>query len=151
MTNENTTTPEAVAAATPAAEAKPKAAKKAAAKPKAKKAAVKKAATKASKKSARKQKAQDGEVPKGPAALRAYAPSYVKDKEHKTPAGHTSVHCGDEVAKKLLGKDLDACYAIAAKTIGEDEKELRKLYKHLNVGMQRMNLGNKMRGVLNAK
>lgn len=71
---------------------------------------------------------------------------YVKDTEHKTAGGNASIHCGDDVAKKLLGKDIDECYKIAAKTINEPEKALRAKYAHLNVGMQRMNLGNRMRG-----
>lgn len=151
--NDNTTNLETAATetATETAAEKPKR-KAGAKKPAAKKASVKKSAAKGEKKAAkRKAKGTDGDTPKGPAALRKYAPQYVKDSEHKTPAGHVSVHCGDEVAKKLLGKDLDDVYRIAAKTIGEDEKALRKQYGHLNVGMQRMNLGNKMRGVLNAK
>jgi len=97
-------------------------------------------------------KAKDGEkTAKGPEALRQYAPGYVHDSEHKTAAGNPSVHCGDEVAKKLLGKSLDECYKIAAKVVEESEADLRKKYGHLNLGMQRMNLGNKMRGVINAK
>jgi hypothetical protein len=62
-----------------------------------------------------------------------------------TKAGNTSLHCGDELAAKLEGKDLDTVYKIAAKTLDIPEKDLRSRYKHLNVGMQRMNLGNRMR------
>jgi len=87
------------------------------------------------------------------AILRAKAATYVHDKEHKTAAGNASVHCNDPVAQKLLGKTLDECYTIAAEVCAPDmdEAALRAKYGHLNVGMQRMNLGNKMRGVLNAK
>jgi len=86
-------------------------------------------------------------------ALRQRAPTYVKDSEHKTAAGNASVHCNDETAQKLLGKTLDECYAIAAEVCAPDvtEDDLRAKYGHLNLGMQRMNLGNKIRGVLNAK
>ncbi len=77
--------------------------------------------------------------------------SYIRDSEHKTAGGNTSVHCGDAAARKLLGKSLDECYAIAADITEEDESALRTRYQHLNPGMQRMNLGNKIRGVLNAK
>lgn len=80
--------------------------------------------------------------------------SYVVDKEKKTPKGNPSVHCNDDVANLLLGKDLDKVYELAAKTLakagieGASEAELRKRYKNLNPGMQRMNLGNRMRGAL---
>lgn len=66
----------------------------------------------------------------------------------KAPGGGTSYHNGDAVAEKLAGKTLDEAYAVAAKTLKVDEKELRKAYSHLNVGMQRMSLGNRMRKVL---
>lgn len=126
---------------TPAKPTKPAKAKKAA-KPKtpAKKAPVKKA-----------KKAKGDKVAKGPEVLREYAPGYVKDREHKTESGNASVHCGDDVAKKLLGKSLDDIYKLTAKTCDIPESELRKKYSKLNLGMQRMNLGNRLRGVLNAK
>lgn len=66
----------------------------------------------------------------------------------KAPGGGTSYHNGDAVAERLKGKSLDEAYGIAAKTLKVDEKELRKAYGHLNVGMQRMSLGNRMRKVL---
>lgn len=72
--------------------------------------------------------------------------AYVKDNEHKTAGGNVSVHCGDEVAQKLVGKSLDQVYAMAARACKVDEKELRAKYKGLNPGMQRMNLGNRIRG-----
>lgn len=53
---------------------------------------------------------------------------------------------GDDVATRLRSLDLDAVYALCAKETGEAEKDLRERYQHLNVGMQRMNLGNKLRG-----
>lgn len=85
------------------------------------------------------------------ALLQSRAKEYVRDTEHKTQSGNASVHCNDETANKLLGKTLDECYSIAATICEEDEGELRAKYGHLNTGMQRMNLGNKIRGVLNAK
>lgn len=135
---------------TPAAKPAPKKAGKS--KPKAK-AAAKKAA-----KPAKKAKAKKGDkTPEGPAALKRYAPEYHKDNEKKTAGGNTSVDNDDDVAKKLRGKDLDAVYAFVGPVVSkatdgdENEKTLRKKYGHLNVGMQRMNLGNKLRGIYNAK
>ncbi len=69
----------------------------------------------------------------------------------KNASGHTSYDNGDDVATKLRGKTLDEVYAHAAKTLKEPEKDLRAKYKHLNPGMQRMSLGNRMRKVVNAK
>lgn len=66
----------------------------------------------------------------------------------KAPGGGTSYHNGDAVAEKLVGKSLDEVYAIAAKFLKEEEKALRAKYKHLNVGMQRMSLGNRLRKVM---
>lgn len=69
----------------------------------------------------------------------------------KTPAGGTSYHNGDQVAEKLAGKTLDEVYTFAAKVLKEEEKVLRNKYKHLNVGMQRMSLGNRCRKVIMPK
>ena len=66
----------------------------------------------------------------------------------KTPAGGTSYHNGDSVAEKLAGKTLDEVYDFAAKHLKEDKKVLQKKYAHLNTGMQRMSLGNRLRKVL---
>lgn len=66
----------------------------------------------------------------------------------KAPGGGTSYHNGDAVAEKLNGKTLDEVYALASKHLKEDVKALRDKYKHLNVGMQRMSLGNRLRKVL---
>lgn len=115
--------------------------------PKATKAPKAKAAAKKSAKPAKKAKAKkaDADAVKGPGVLRNYAPDYHKDKENKTVGGHVSVDNNDKLAKELRGKDLDTVYKAAAKLLKEPEADLRKRYKHLNPGMQRMNLGNRMR------
>lgn len=69
----------------------------------------------------------------------------------KNSSGHTSYDNGDDVATKLRGKTLDEVYAHAAKALKEPEKDLRAKYKHLNPGMQRMSIGNRLRKVANAK
>ncbi|OPZ77052.1 MAG: hypothetical protein BWY79_01332 [Actinobacteria bacterium ADurb.Bin444] len=84
-------------------------------------------------------------------ALAAAAKVYVHDKERKTAGGHVSVDNGDALAQRLRGAALDAVYAEAAKVLETPEKELRAKYAHLNAGMQRMNLGNRIRANLNAK
>lgn len=65
----------------------------------------------------------------------------------KAPGGGTSYHNGDAVAEKLQGKSLDAVYDIVARALKVEVKELKAKYKDLNVGMQRMNLGNRLRKV----
>lgn len=63
----------------------------------------------------------------------------------KTAAGNTSLSCGDEVAKRLQGKELDDVYKLASKTLDIPVAQLKARYGKLNAGMQRMNLGNRMR------
>lgn len=70
-----------------------------------------------------------------------------KYEKSKAPGGGTSYNNGDQVASTLAGKDLDAVYKLVASKIKVEESELRKKYKHLNPGMQRMNLGNRLRKV----
>lgn len=116
--------------------------------------ASKKAPTKAkaSKKAKGKgKKADAGSTAKGPQVLRQYAPKYHKDTEKKTAGGHVSIDNDDRVAKVLRGATLDEVYERAAKVLQDKDgkpftvKALKAKYAHLNSGMQRMNLGNRMR------
>lgn len=66
----------------------------------------------------------------------------------KSAQGNSSLDSGDEVAQKLRGMELDDVYTKAAKTLGESERSLKQRYSHLNPGMQRMNLGNRLRAAL---
>lgn len=66
----------------------------------------------------------------------------------KSAGGNSSLDCGDQLALKLRGADLDDIYEKAAKTLGESERSLKSRYSHLNPGMQRMNLGNRLRAAL---
>lgn len=84
-------------------------------------------------------------------ALREAAKRYVHDKENKTSGGHVSVNNGDKVANMLLGKSLEEVYKIASEHLGDAQKDLKEKYGHLNVGMIRMNLGNRLRAVLMPK
>jgi len=78
--------------------------------------------------------------------------TYKISKDKPTAGGNPSVDCDDKVAALLRGKTLAEVYkVVAAKIEDMSEGQLRAKYKSLNVGMQRMNLGNKLRGVLNAK
>ena len=60
------------------------------------------------------------------------------DKDSGTPAE----------AAKLRGMDLARVYAYAAGLLNESIDGLKARYEHLNPGMQRMNLGNRVRAFL---
>lgn len=75
----------------------------------------------------------------------------------KTAAGSVSFDNGDKVARTLRGLDLDAAYDAVARALRDSgdfdsiaaaEEMLRAKYKRLNPGMQRMNLGNRLRGAI---
>lgn len=70
--------------------------------------------------------------------------------DEKTASGRRAIDCNDEVGQKLRGKDLDTVYAETAKAMGVTAKSLKEKYGHLNPGMQRMSLGNRLRGALSA-
>lgn len=53
---------------------------------------------------------------------------------------------GDEIGERLRGLDLDEVYGEAASELEVTVGELKAKYGHLNPGMQRMNLGNRIRG-----
>jgi sRNA-binding protein len=66
----------------------------------------------------------------------------------KSASGNASLDCGDSLAVKLRGLSLDDVYKLASKELREPQTALRAKYAHLNVGMQRMNLGNRIRGAM---
>lgn len=63
----------------------------------------------------------------------------------RAASGAKTKHNGDPVAVALGGATLDETYAVASALTDVAEPELREKYAHLNVGMQRMNLGNRIR------
>lgn len=69
---------------------------------------------------------------------------YVSDT--KTPTGRRTIDCADDVAAQLRGLPIDEVYEHAAEATGIDVALLKVTYGHLNVGMQRMSLGNRIRG-----
>ena len=68
----------------------------------------------------------------------------------RSASGATTFHSGDAVASGLEGATLDEVYRVASKALGETQKALHEKYDHLNPGMQRMNLGNRIRGAITA-
>jgi hypothetical protein len=81
-------------------------------------------------------------VPPKARLIPAKLENYTKTKVEK----RTLVDSGDAVALALRGAELDTAYEEAAKATGKTVKELHEKYDHLNKGMQRMNLGNLIRG-----
>lgn len=98
------------------------------------------------KKTARKKAAKKGVS--GSRTIGGKSFDFTKYQKSKTSNGNTSFNNGDQVAEKLAGKPLEDVYAFAAKTLKMEEKDLYSRLKHLNAGMQRMNLGNMVRKVL---
>lgn len=66
--------------------------------------------------------------------------------EIRAASGRKSLDNGDVIALSLRGKSLGEAYDITAAALGVDIKSLAKKYAHLNPGMQRMALGNRLRG-----
>jgi len=70
-----------------------------------------------------------------------------------TPSGRSTIDIDDDVATQLRGMDFETAAKAVAKSVtalGEKTTaaELMAKYEHLNPGMQRMNLGNKLRGAI---
>ena len=59
-----------------------------------------------------------------------------------------SIDNGDEVASYLRVRTLEEVYKHVAAIVGLSVGDLRNRFEHLNVGMQRMNLGNMLRRFL---
>lgn len=144
--NEDTQTQEAIATETTETTkaAKPK---------KSAKKSAKKSVKKSAKKSAKaKKSASMPYTGGGPAAvLSEYAKTYTRHADKKTAGGNVSVDNNDALATKLRGKSLADVYEAAAKVVTDKDggslsvNKLKSLYGHLNPGMQRMVLGNRMR------
>jgi colicin import membrane protein len=69
----------------------------------------------------------------------------------RTASGRRAVDSDDAVARELRGMELADVYERAAQELDVSVASLHKLYDHLNAGMQRMNLGNRIRGAIKAR
>lgn len=78
--------------------------------------------------------------------VRADTARYVITDDVKTASGRKAIDIGDATAQALRGADLADTYRAASEATGRTQKSLRESYEHLNPGMQRMNLGNLIRG-----
>lgn len=63
-------------------------------------------------------------------------------------SGKRTKRCDDAIAEQLDGFTLEETFAVASKMVDVTVKDLQAKYGHLNVGMQRMNLGNRIRGAV---
>src|ERR1700735_1088930 len=81
-----------------------------------------------------------------PSALRRTCPD-TKSVKPKPPPVERPSTSATATAELLRGKSQDQIYKLAIKKLGEEESDLRDRYKHLNLGIQRMNLGNRLRAV----
>jgi len=100
-------------------------------------------------KPAKEKKAIDINTRKNGVVDTLYLPQYVATPV-TTKSGNLkrALDCGDEIAARLRPMDLDEVYQMAGSICGVTEKGLRDRFDHLNVGMQRMNLGNMIRKAL---
>ena len=69
----------------------------------------------------------------------------AKAKTNRASSGRKSIDNGDNIALMLRGKSLDEVYNISSSILNIPEQQLRTKYCHLNVGQQRMCLGNRLR------
>jgi hypothetical protein len=67
-----------------------------------------------------------------------------------TTNGNVTYDNGDSIASHLRDMSLDEVYAYAADVLEVSIPELRAKYHRLNTGMQRMNLGNRVRAKMKA-
>lgn len=73
-------------------------------------------------------------------------PDLEKYTKARSASGSITHHNGDAVASALEGLTVDEVASLAVKATGDEELLTR--YSHLNIGQQRMNLGNRIRGAI---
>ena len=77
-------------------------------------------------------------------------PDTTDYKRAKSASGAMSQHNGDTVATRLAGFSVEqVAEAVAIMVPGTSSEGLMEKYAHLNVGQQRMALGNRLRGAIN--
>jgi hypothetical protein len=76
-------------------------------------------------------------------------PDTSKYTKAKAASGAITQHNGDAVAQAIEGATLDEVYGLTAEVLETSVSDLLAKYQHLNGGMQRMNLGNRIRGAVN--
>jgi len=74
--------------------------------------------------------------------FKPYLDKYVRT---RSADGRRRLDSGDVVAVALRGLELEEVYEYVSDVIDVPALELRAKYAHLNIGQQRMNLGNRLR------
>lgn len=97
---------------------------------------------------AKKVKAESGEAVVSGALT--YDPNKYVRHDERTASGSKVRDIDDPVAEKLRGLELDKMYSVLSKETGETAKSLKEKYGHLNHGMQRMTIGNRLRALARA-
>ena len=69
-------------------------------------------------------------------------------KKGRSASGTITQHNGDVVATGLNGLNVEETASIASSLTKVDAKDLIAKYSHLNIGQQRMCLGNRIRGAV---
>jgi hypothetical protein len=67
----------------------------------------------------------------------------------RSASGSKSQHNGDPVAQALQGATLEEVFSLTAEVLETTVAEVKAKYGHLNIGQQRMNCGNRIRGIVN--
>ena len=76
-------------------------------------------------------------------------PDLTKYHKGVSGSGKKTMNCGDEIAAALDGFTVEEIRSVASKMTDVSQKDLEAKYEHLNVGMQIMNLRNRIRGAVN--
>lgn len=71
-----------------------------------------------------------------------------KYQKTRTATGKPSLNNGDQVASGLGGLTLEQTEKVAIKILGITQDDIDTKYGHLNEGMQRMTLGNRLRAAV---
>jgi len=66
----------------------------------------------------------------------------------KTPSGRHTFDINDCIAKTLRGRPIDIVREMASPYLKSSTQELEDKYCHLNPGLQRMSIGNRLRAIL---
>jgi colicin import membrane protein len=84
-------------------------------------------------------------------SLKERRKKYTSQRVGKGRDARITIDCNDNIAEKLRGMHIEEVYSAAASELGVSAKSLKQKYGHLNLGMQRMNLGNRIRGSVNKR
>jgi len=106
-----------------------------------------KAAAKAAKAAKAEKEPKDPSERKNGVVYAGYLPQYEKYKAVVNGQVRRSIDKGDAIAVQLRGMTIDQVYGEGSKITGHSVRDLKSRFEHLNVGMQRMSIGNMIRKI----